>query len=70
LFVDFIRAGLAYGAMPEQQSRQPLHEKQIIELVPDYRMTVSLYWHCWNLDSRLLKLLTDQILKGFKTIRS
>lgn len=66
LFLDFIKAGLAYGAMPYQQCRKPLQEKLIMELSPEYRIGVSLYWHCWNLDSYLLRQLSKQIVTGFK----
>ncbi len=66
LFLDFIQAGLAYGAMPYQQSREPLQQKLIIELSARDRVNVSLYWHCWNLDSELLRQVSEQIVTGFK----
>jgi LysR family transcriptional regulator (chromosome initiation inhibitor) len=66
LFLEFIQNGLAYGAMPYQQSRRPLKDKLIIELSPEVRVKVSLYWHCWNLDSELLRQFSDQVVRGFK----
>ncbi len=68
LFLDFIQAGFAYGAMPSQQSREPLQQKLIIELTSKDRVNVSLYWHCWNLDSKLLRQFSEQIVTGFKAV--
>ena len=66
LFLSFIQNGLAYGAMPYQQSRRPLQDKLIVELSPEARVKVSLYWHCWNIDSELLRQFSDQIVRGFR----
>jgi hypothetical protein len=29
-------------------------------------LSIDLYWHCWNLDSSLLRQLTDTLLQGAK----
>lgn len=68
LFLDFIKNGLAYGAMPEQQSKVPLDRGIIHDLAPEHREHVSLYWHCWNLDSDLLRRLSKELIQGFSTI--
>lgn len=68
LFIDFIAHSLAYGAMPEQQSSSALHGGQIVDLSPGHHEVVALYWHCWNLDSVVLKELTVQIVKGFAQV--
>lgn len=68
LFLDFIKSGLGYGALPEQQSRGPLERGEIHELAPQHREMVSLYWHCWNLDSSLLRRLTGELISGFKRL--
>ena len=60
-FADFIAAGFAYGMLPDQQSR-PLEETgRIVNLAPDDKVAVKLYWHCWNLESRLLKTLSKTL---------
>jgi LysR family transcriptional regulator (chromosome initiation inhibitor) len=57
-FAFFISAGFAYGMLPDQQS-QPLEDAgEIVNLAPDCTVSVRLYWHCWNLESRLLKKLS------------
>lgn len=67
-FIDFIKRGVAYGALPEQQSRIPLQRGEIVELVPHQRELVSLYWHSWNLDSHLLRCLSRELVRGFSRI--
>ena len=68
LFLDFITTGKAYGSMPGQQSRKPLERGEIHELAPVHREQVSLYWHCWNLESDLLRSLTRELVQGFTQI--
>lgn len=68
-FVNFITSGNAYGSLPEQQSRQPLQDGLIHELAPQHRVSISLYWHCWNLDSDMLRSLSHHIVQGFTRIR-
>jgi LysR family transcriptional regulator (chromosome initiation inhibitor) len=61
-FSDFITLGLAYGMLPEQQRTPLLNSGQIVELSPDCHIQVKLYWHCWNLKSKLIKKLTQHII--------
>jgi len=63
-FADYITQGLAYGTLPDQQSRPLLKSGKIINLLPDFNVPVDLYWHCWNLKSDLLDGLTET-LTGF-----
>ncbi|MDJ0623074.1 MAG: LysR family transcriptional regulator ArgP [Desulfocapsaceae bacterium] len=67
-FIDFIKRDVVYGALPEQQSRLPLQRGEIVELVPEQREQVSLYWHSWNLDSHLLRCLSRELVHGFSRI--
>jgi len=69
LFMDFVENGLAYGAIPDHQSSEPHSQGKIVELVPECREKVSLYWQCWNIDSSLLKEITDTIITGFAKTR-
>ena len=70
LFMDFISNGIAYGAMPDQQSHNALKKKIIYELTPEHREVVSLYWHCWNIESELLLEFGNQLQRGFSSIIS
>lgn len=67
-FIEFIRGGLAYGALPAQQSSLPLQNREIVELAPEQREKVALYWHGWNLDSSLLRALERRLVSGFTRI--
>ena len=62
-FAEFITKGLAYGALPEQQSKRLIDAGKLIDLLPCVKLQVDLYWHCWNLKSNLLEKLT-KILEG------
>jgi LysR family transcriptional regulator (chromosome initiation inhibitor) len=68
MFLKFIKHGIAYGSLPDQQSSEPLECGEILELAPDHRERVSLYWHCWNLESDLLRCLTRELIRGFAKI--
>ena len=57
-FADFIASGYAYGMLPDQQSRPLEKSGMITNLTPDCKVAVRLYWHCWNLESRILKDLS------------
>ena len=56
-----ICAGLACGMLSDVQSRTLLESGALVDLVPSLFVDVHLYWHCWNLDSPLLKRLTQAL---------
>lgn len=57
-FVAFIRAGLAYGTVPDLQGKELLSVGGLTELVPGVFFDLPLFWHVWNLRSRRLEKLT------------
>jgi len=57
-FAHFIAAGFAYGMLPEQQSRPLEKTGKIVDLAPGCNLAVKLFWHCWNIESRLLQKLS------------
>lgn len=63
-FVDFIASGLAYGMLPDQQSRELLKTGALMDLDPTCQVQVKLFWHCWNLKSRLLDRLTEYLVNN------
>jgi LysR family transcriptional regulator (chromosome initiation inhibitor) len=67
-FVDFIVSGLAYGLLPDQQSAPSVANGRMVNLVPDCHVRVKLFWHCWNLKSRLLEDLTLNLVQRAKTL--
>jgi LysR family transcriptional regulator (chromosome initiation inhibitor) len=67
-FVDFIVSGLAYGLLPDEQSAPSVSNGRMVDLVPDSHVPVKLYWHCWNLKSRLLEDLTQNLVQSAKVL--
>ncbi len=67
-FADFMAMGLGYGMLPCQQSEPFIRTGRLVDLAPDYTVPVKLYWHCWNLKSRLLDKLTEQLTFKAKKI--
>ncbi len=61
-YADFIASGIAYGMLPDQQTAPLLQSGQIVDLSPDYHVSVKLYWHCWSLKSKLLNKFTQQLI--------
>jgi len=55
-FAEVIRRGLAYGALPDQQSEGWRAAGELME-VSASREAVRLYWHCWNIASDVLAQL-------------
>jgi LysR family transcriptional regulator (chromosome initiation inhibitor) len=67
-FVDFIGSGLAYGMLPDQQSATLLAAGHLVDLWPACHVPVRLYWHCWNLKSRLLDGFTGHLVRRARSI--
>ncbi len=67
-FVDFIAMGLGYGMLPRQQSQPFTGNGRLVDLAPDHTIPVKLYWHCWNLNSKLLVKFTRQLILGAKAL--
>lgn len=53
-FVDFVLAGAGYGLAPSLQAGERLRAGRLVDLAPGAPLPVPLYWHCWNVPSRLL----------------
>jgi LysR family transcriptional regulator, chromosome initiation inhibitor len=69
-FADFIRSGIAYGVLPTEQGAGLLASGRLVDLAPACMVSVELYWHCWNLKSRLLERLTRALVDGARTALS
>jgi LysR family transcriptional regulator (chromosome initiation inhibitor) len=52
--------------IPGLQIEEELKTKQLVPIVQDYSVTVRLYWHCWNLQTRHIIMLTDAFEKVAK----
>lgn len=65
VFIDLVRHGTGYGMLPMQHSLELVKKKQIVDLAPKHKVKVDLYWHCWNLNSKILKAFTREVLDKF-----
>jgi len=63
-FAEGIAMGLGYGMLPRQQSDARVRSGTFVDLAPGHEVHVNLYWHCWNLKSRLLEKFTRQIVSN------
>jgi len=63
-FVRQIAQGHACGMLPDAQCGEMLARGGLIDLAPEHGVRVDLYWHCWNLDSPLLRAFTRALETG------
>jgi len=66
--VRAVLAGWGASVVPELLVRPHLESGKLINLAPGAALPVNLYWHCWNLESTLLDLLTRAITGGAKRL--
>ena len=67
-FSKFIAMGIGYGMLPHQQSASYVQAARLVDLAPGCHVEVKLYWHCWNLKSKSLEKLTQQLIIGAKSL--
>lgn len=67
-FVTAIKLGLGYGMVPELQLVSENKTDALVELLPEAKIEVPLYWHHWNQQSNPLQLLTEHIVSHAKKI--
>lgn len=54
--------GWGASVVPELLARPMLEDGRLINLAPASALQISLYWHCWNLDSAVLNSLTSAVI--------
>jgi LysR family transcriptional regulator (chromosome initiation inhibitor) len=59
--VRAVEAGWGVSVLPEMRVRALLESGDLINLAPQHRLDVQLYWHCWNLNSSLLNALSSAL---------
>ena len=55
--------GLAYGLIPDWQSKEALAEGRLIDLLPGKTAQSDLYWHSWKVASPRLQRLNDLVVE-------
>nr|WP_321400831.1 LysR family transcriptional regulator ArgP [uncultured Desulfobacter sp.] len=70
-FADFIAQGLACGMCDitaDENCMQMLEQGVLMDLAPDNFVTVKLYWHMWNLHSKLLARFSRKLVSKARKI--
>ncbi|TCM68682.1 LysR family transcriptional regulator (chromosome initiation inhibitor) [Acinetobacter calcoaceticus] len=62
-FVQAIELGIGYGYAPLLMVANQLENGSLIELIPDTRKEVALFWHYWEKQSQPMQQITEGILK-------
>lgn len=60
--VRAVLAGWGASVVPELLVDNLISEGILINIAPDARFRINLYWHCWNIESTLLDILTAGLL--------
>lgn len=61
-FVNLALLGGAYCLIPKLQISQELEQGRLVDLIPGFMLSFKIYWHHWQLESGLLKQVTQAIV--------
>jgi LysR family transcriptional regulator (chromosome initiation inhibitor) len=64
--VHAVQAGWGASVVPQLLVQEQIASGELVNLAPDFALPVSLYWHCWNLDSDVIDRLTQALQLGAK----
>jgi len=62
-FAEAVFAGLGYGLVPDYQIADRFQQNALLEILPECRTDLKLYWHHWKQQSPALQQLTQTILE-------
>ncbi|MGB9192007.1 MULTISPECIES: LysR family transcriptional regulator ArgP [unclassified Acinetobacter] len=62
-FVEAVHLGLGFGLVPEYQIGDDLQTGKLVEIMPNAKTEMKLYWHHWKQQSALLQQLTVDLLE-------
>ncbi len=62
--VHAVRSGWGASVVPQLLVKDQIDSGELVNLTPDFSLPVSLYWHCWNLDSDVIDRLTQALAQG------
>ena len=62
--VRAVLAGWGASVVPRLQVQGLLEQGDLVNLAPGTTLPVSLYWHCWNLDSAVIDRMTQALVEG------
>ena len=67
-FLAAVRAGLGWGAIPEQQLDDDLRTGRLVRLSARDTVMVDLYWQCWRLRSPRVERITAAVRSAAATL--
>ena len=67
-FGSAVRAGLGWGMYPEQLAAAPLADGSFVRIC-EAHLDVPLFWQCWNLDSPMVRKITDAVSSSAADLR-
>ena len=65
-FVDSTLSGLAWSMQPETLARPYLKSRKLVELKPQHRLKVKLFWTVTRIHAATLDALTNDVIKAAK----
>ncbi|MES2635645.1 MAG: LysR family transcriptional regulator ArgP [Pseudomonadota bacterium] len=60
--VRAVLAGWGVSVVPELLVRGLIEQGQLVNVAPAHVLPIQLYWHCWNLESDVLDVLTAALV--------
>lgn len=62
-FAEAIFLGLGFGLVPDYQIAERIHMGELVEILPEARCNLHLYWHHWKQQSEILNTLSDVLFR-------
>jgi LysR family transcriptional regulator (chromosome initiation inhibitor) len=59
--LDAVLEGWGVGVLPKVLINEQLEKHLLVDVAPNYVMSVPMYWHCWNFESEVLDKLSYAI---------
>ncbi|MEG0555911.1 MAG: LysR family transcriptional regulator ArgP [Comamonas sp.] len=66
--VRAVRAGWGVAVLPQLLVQADLDNGALVEVAPGHALAIALFWHCWNLESRVLSHVSDALLDSARTL--
>ena len=62
-FAAAVRAGLGWGMFPESLASAHVADGSFVS-ISDVHLDVPLFWQCWKLDSPMVEIITDAVVRS------
>ena len=68
--VRAVRAGWGLAVLPELLVQPALQAGDLVDAAPGHALPIALFWHCWNLESRVLTRVSQALLSEARELLS